>query len=58
MNWSFVAHTVGDMVNDEEWQPVRVRLPGGSTIEAVRFEKDARGQWLLIAREAATSEAP
>jgi len=51
LNWSFVQHCIGDMHDDEEYQPVRVLLPDGTTIEAVRFEKDARGRWVLVACE-------
>ena len=56
LSWSFVRHAVGDMVNDEEYQAVRVRLPDGSMIEVVGLEKDGQGQWVLVARDVVKKE--
>jgi hypothetical protein len=49
INWSYVRHTVGDMQDDAEYQPVRVQLPDGSVLEAVNLVKDVHGQWTLVA---------
>ena len=50
LSWSHIAHVVGDMRDDEEFKPVRVLLPDGSLNEVVSIEKDAAGQWQMIAR--------
>lgn len=52
LNWSFVAHAIGGMLNDEELSPVRIRLPDGMVLEIGAFEKDAHGQWALVTKEA------
>lgn len=33
MNWSHLAHLIGDMRNGEEYNPVMVLFPDGKTVE-------------------------
>ena len=52
LNWSCLAHVIGDMHDDEEYQRVAVLLPDGSVVYPDTIEKDAYGQWRLVASTA------
>lgn len=46
LDWSYIAHAVGDMHNEEECQSATVRLPDGQIRSVVSLEKTDQG-WVL-----------
>ena len=50
MNWSYLAHVIGDMHDDEDDFLVAVQLSDGSIVYPKRMQRDEYGQWRLIVR--------
>lgn len=40
INWSYLADAIGDLYDDLEYKPVRVRLPDGRVFVAVDFDTE------------------
>lgn len=47
-NWSYLVHRVGDMIDREEYQPVRGMLPDGRLVRVDAVCNDEAGRLCLV----------